>query len=324
MTQEHVLKLNYLKGDNKKISIALATFNGENFLKEQLDSLAKQTYKNFELIVCDDNSYDDTIEILKSYKDKINIKIYQNSKNIGYIKNFEKAISLCSSEFIALCDQDDIWHEDKLEQLIEHIGDFDLIHSDARLIDENSNVLKNSYSKSVNKVFREDYKDYFFNNDATGCTMMFKKSILKDILPFCKDIISHDWYIALKAKSLNGVKYLNKPLIDYRQHQNNQVGSAKNLNPFDIRDKFQKKLLMQNISFLECLELKKADKKVLKDLICYYDEYFKKNIRIKSFFIHIKYFNKFAIEKSFILRVIALFLSLFGSKIQKYISKVIK
>ncbi len=319
---ERVLKLNYLKSNNQKISIALATYNGERYLKEQIDSLLLQTHANFELIVCDDKSTDSTLQILESYKEKIDIKIFINTKNLGYIKNFEKAISLCTSNYIALCDQDDVWRKDKLEVLVKNIGDFDLIHSDARLIDEHNNIIDNSYSTSTNKVFRKDVKDYFFNNDATGCTIMFKKSLVKEFLPFCENIISHDWYITLIAKSKNGVKYINETLIDYRQHQNNQVGSAKKLSSFDQRDSFQKKLLLQNIAFLETLKLKKIDTKVLKDLICYYDEYFTKNIRLKSFIIHIRYFNKFAIEKPFSLRLVALVMSLFGSKIQKQISKV--
>ena len=99
---------------NKLVSIAMATYNGEKYLKEQLDSIYAQTYKDIEVIVCDDCSSDKTVEILDEYKEKYGLKYYINEKNLGFKKNFEKAISLCSGDFIALADQDDIWIENKI------------------------------------------------------------------------------------------------------------------------------------------------------------------------------------------------------------------
>src|SRR5690554_1467232 len=109
------------------ISIALASYNGEKYIKEQLDSILNQTIQDFEIVVCDDASTDNTWEILQQYeaKDK-RFKIFRNEQNLGFKKNFEKAISHCKGEYIALSDQDDIWIENHLELLFNHIQENDL------------------------------------------------------------------------------------------------------------------------------------------------------------------------------------------------------
>jgi len=122
------------------ISFALATYNGSKYLKEQLDSFYNQTYKNFEVIVVDDVSTDDTVKILEQYKRKYGLIYFVNSTNLGVTKNFEKAISMCSGEYIALADQDDIWLPKKLEILHKNIGDSSLIYSNACIINENSEI----------------------------------------------------------------------------------------------------------------------------------------------------------------------------------------
>ena len=122
---------------NNLISIAMCTYNGERFLNEQISSILEQTYRNFELVIVNDNSKDNSINIIKEYQSKDNrIKLFQNNKNIGFLKNFEKAISLCRGDFIALSDQDDVWKKNKLEIFLKNINDNMLIYLDAILIDE--------------------------------------------------------------------------------------------------------------------------------------------------------------------------------------------
>src|ERR1700739_3468336 len=111
------------------VSIALCTYNGEAYIKEQLDSLIDQTYPNCEIIIVDDCSKDGTVGVLKQYADKYpQIKLHINSENLGYTKNFEKAIRLCNGEYIALCDQDDTWDKNKISILIDQIGNNILIY----------------------------------------------------------------------------------------------------------------------------------------------------------------------------------------------------
>lgn len=121
------------------ISIAMATYNGEKYLRKQIDSILDQTIQDFELIVCDDCSTDTTWNILLMYQlQDSRIKCYRNEENLGFKKNFEKAIGLCSGEYIALSDQDDIWTEKHLQVLVENLGERDLIGANAFLCDKNA------------------------------------------------------------------------------------------------------------------------------------------------------------------------------------------
>jgi len=115
------------------VSIALATYNGERFLKEQLDSILEQSYTDIEIIACDDCSTDSTPQILEDYQKKDSrLKVYFNEKNLGFKKNFEKCISLCDGDYIALSDQDDVWTKDHIaccKAVLEHGLLYDNFHS---------------------------------------------------------------------------------------------------------------------------------------------------------------------------------------------------
>ena len=126
------------------ISIAMATYNGEEILEKQLDSILLQTIQDFEIVVCDDQSKDSTWNILEQYakRDK-RFHIYRNEKNLGFKKNFEKAIGLTQGDYIALCDQDDIWYPRHLEILLNNIGNNMLCIGNCDMIDENGNVYEN-------------------------------------------------------------------------------------------------------------------------------------------------------------------------------------
>ena len=124
------------------ISIAMATYNGEKFIREQLDSILAQTITDWELIVCDDVSIDATITILEEYAKKDGrIQIHKNKVNLGFKRNFEKAISLCSGDYIALYDQDDIWYPNHLEILYNQIGDHSLSIGNSDIVNVNNQYL---------------------------------------------------------------------------------------------------------------------------------------------------------------------------------------
>ncbi len=213
----------------QKVSIAMATYNGEKFIEEQIESLLNQTYVNIEIIICDDCSTDNTFQILQDYAKKDSrIKLFKNKRNLGYVKNFEKAISLCNGDYIALSDQDDIWLEKKIEILLKNIGNYDLIHSDAYLINENEKILNKSYSNFSKKQLNpKDIIELAFTPMVTGCTCMFTKDLKEKVLPFCNKIHIHDLWISLIAFKNNGIKYHGESLIKYRQHDNNQIGALK-------------------------------------------------------------------------------------------------
>lgn len=211
---------------HRTVSVAMTTYNGQHYIREQLDSILEQTYIPDEIIIVDDCSSDATMEILNTYaRAHYDImKIYQNESNLGYIKNFEKAISLCSSQYIALSDQDDIWMHNKLEVLLNGIGDSLLIHSDAHIIDAEGNILKKSYSKSARKRTVLNYFDMVYFNSVTGCTTLFKRELFSMTAPF-PEIMPHDWWLGMVAVFSDSIEYCSDPLIMYRQHESNAIGS---------------------------------------------------------------------------------------------------
>lgn len=206
-----------LKKANPLISIALCTYNGEKHLEEQLKSIIAQSYKNIEIVAVDDCSGDDSISILNKYANKITIHIYSNSANLGYIKNFEKAVSLCEGDFIALCDQDDIWEPHKLERLLEEIKDNMLIYSDSELVDERGNLLNKRISSIRNFIKGHHPESFLFHNCVAGHTVMFRKELKQYIFPFPREIY-HDWWIAYTATSVGSITYVEECLVNYRQH----------------------------------------------------------------------------------------------------------
>jgi glycosyltransferase involved in cell wall biosynthesis len=218
--------------NQKLVSIAIATYNGEKFLTEQLDSIYNQTYKNIEVVVCDDCSADNTVEILEEYKQRYGLKYFVNEKNLGYIKNFEKVISLCSGEYIAFSDQDDIWLSEKIEILFNEISNYSLIHTNAELIDEKGNSLNNTlYSRLFKELGLKPailLNDFDKKESVQGCTCMFSKEVLKKAVPFkLTTKFAHDYWIALVSSKMNGIKYVDKCLVKYRLHENNAVGINK-------------------------------------------------------------------------------------------------
>lgn len=215
------------------ISIAMAAYNGEKYLREQLDSILRQTVQDFELVICDDCSTDGTVRILEEYMQKDSrIKVFVNKENLGFVKNFEKAIKLCSGEYIALSDQDDVWFAGHLEILLRNIKDKDLICGNAVLCDENLKTI-NTDLLSVSKIdFLPDNKDdwFFFllhGNIFQGVASLFKSNIIEKALPIPSKVKFHDRWLALVAASENGVSYINKPILYYRQHGENITHAEK-------------------------------------------------------------------------------------------------
>jgi glycosyltransferase involved in cell wall biosynthesis len=219
------------------ISVAMATYNGEKYLREQIDSILCQTLKPDEIVICDDCSSDTTQNIVSEYQSRFPqlFRIVFNEKNLGYIKNFEKALKLCSGDLIALSDQDDVWLPNKLEILSKNIAQNLLIHSDAYLIDKNGDITHTSYNKTANKDIT--FNTLLFCNSVTGCTCMMNKKILTyfDTFP---DTIPHDYWLALIAAYHNALTYFPMPLIQYRQHETNVLASGgKSKNKHSIKNK---------------------------------------------------------------------------------------
>ncbi|MCC2589679.1 glycosyltransferase family 2 protein [Chryseobacterium sp. MFBS3-17] len=222
-----------------KTSVALCTYNGEDFIREQLDSILQQTVPVDEIVICDDGSSDSTLSILNQYD--INnpgiFQIFRNDKNLRSVKNFEKAITLCKNDIIFLSDQDDFWVPQKVETMLAsfrknpHIS---VLCSNGYGINQKGEALDVITIWDVPQFLKESGipVDYFkiisyVGNIATGATMAIRKDFTSEILPFPqKKGFHHDEWIALVASYHNQFDLLNERLIKYRTHDNQQVGGV--------------------------------------------------------------------------------------------------
>jgi len=220
-----------------KISIALATYNGEKYLKEQLDSYIKQKRQPDEIVVCDDVSSDNTVAILEEFKKIVpfTVLIIKNDINLGYIKNFEKALSLCTGDIVFFSDQDDIWLEnkiEKIEKIFESNTNISLIVHDAELVDTN---LKSTGLTKLKQLLSGGYKEKDF---ATGTLSALRKNIIDIVLPFPPNISGgHDGWVHSIASLLNQRLVVNDVLQKLRRHEDNTsewvVNSLKKINKLD-------------------------------------------------------------------------------------------
>ena len=218
---------------NPMLSIAMATYNGERFLREQLDSLLAQTITDFEVVVCDDCSKDSTVAILEEYAKKDSrFRIYRNEHNLGFKKNFEQAIMRCKGDYIALCDQDDIWYPNHLELLLDNIGDCVLCCGNSDIVDKDNVYLNKRMSDTDGVHFiPEDkhkllYRLFFAGNPFQGASMLLKAEFAKKCVPIPDNVSYHDAWICACACTLGKVSYLFTSLTRYRQHGDNVTNTS--------------------------------------------------------------------------------------------------
>lgn len=215
------------------ISIALAAFNGEKYIIEQLDSILNQTIHNFEVVVCDDCSTDTTWDILQEFKRKdIRIRLYRNEVNLGFVKTFEKAITLCRGEYVALSDQDDVWTTDHLKMLVDNIGSYSIACGNAELVNEqgiswgcNLTEISRLEIFPQNEIERA-FRLLYFGNPYQGASMLIRKEFLEYALPI-PNVNYHDVWFAVLACFNGGLGYVDQVITHYRQHNNNVTDHGK-------------------------------------------------------------------------------------------------
>lgn len=215
-----------------KIGIVLATYNGEKYLAQMLDSLVAQTRPADFIVAVDDGSKDNTPAILKSYQNRLPLQVTILEKNSGHRAAFSKALELAqpqlsSNDLIALADQDDVWLPQKLEILEKEIQDKSLVFGDAQVVDANGKIIAESwrsYSKIEKKISIE--QQIAGINNVTGCLSLFSASLLDAILPIPEGVTVHDRWIAMLADKHNGVAAIDTPVVQYRIHGNNAVGGV--------------------------------------------------------------------------------------------------
>lgn len=215
-------------GQAPLISVVLPTYNGAAYLKQQLDSICRQTYPNIEIIAVDDCSTDDTPQILDAYRDQAKLQVVRNPANLGVNANFEKAMRLAQGELIALADQDDIWAPDKLASLAAKLGEHSLIYADSELIDAAGHPLGKLLRErlGIRPLQGRPRLAFLLANCVPGHAMLFKRELLEHALPLPAHTLYDQW-LAFTASRLGGIAYLNSSLVQYRQHSASVVNAPR-------------------------------------------------------------------------------------------------
>lgn len=224
--------------DLHTVDIIMATYNGEKYLTEQIESLIGQTHKNWRLLVSDDGSTDNTVDILERYmKSDERITIVNVVRQGGIIQNFSKALRFSTSPYVMFCDQDDIWCPDKVSIMINSLKEIEssrgqdipvLGFSDLCLVDEAGAVIHKSFYQynRLDPNNNLDYRYLSWRSTVYGCTVIFNRALLQLAMPLPYDVPMHDQWFALIAARLGVVFYSPEPGVYYRQHCKNAVGGA--------------------------------------------------------------------------------------------------
>lgn len=291
------------------VDVLVATYNTDaTYLKKQIQSILKQTYKNLHIYISDDCSTKPEIkEILKEFvqKDK-RIKLFLQSQNLGYNKNFEFLLNQSTAEYITFSDHDDIWYLDKIEKSLQKLKNekVDMVYCNCRQINEKGIVLKENYFKYKNiPLINKTGKLAISRCAGNGCSQMITKDVKQKMLPFKEQVIAHDWLAGFIANEGKGIAYIKEPLFDYRLHNTNVFGGrnlSQNLNRWKEKNgKTYKAFLEYRKDAIQkayesgikmCLEYsaKKENQDFCKEAEKYYEKIYKTKIinltNIKEYF----------------------------------------
>jgi glycosyltransferase involved in cell wall biosynthesis len=214
----------------------VASYNGEKYLKEQMDSLLGQTYPHIRIEVCDDGSSDGTCDIIREYEKKdARVTLCRNEKNQGYVKNFLLAVKRAGEPYIMLCDQDDIWNPDKVETTLRAMKEEEakypqkpiLVYTDAMNYDSEKQVTMGCFHENSHLDTKKvDTAHLFMENKIIGCTVMLNQQIVPYLAELPDEIRVHDWWLALICSHFGRIVYCPEPTLLYRQHAGNMIGGS--------------------------------------------------------------------------------------------------
>ena len=318
----------------EEVDVLITTYNTEiEYLKQQIDSILNQTYKNFKLRISDDCSTKKEIkELLEKYqKQDERIILYKQEKNLGYNKNFEFLLKQSEAKYIMFADHDDIWYPQKIEKSLEKIkkDKVDLVYCNSNQINEKGEIIKQSYFKYKNvPLIKGKNKIAISRCIGIGCSQIITSTIKDKMIPFTPKVIAHDWLASFIANENNGMTYIEEPLFGYRLHNTNVFGGrslSQNLAEWKKQNgtsyksylKYRKekvidKAYLDGAKMCEQYSQKQENKDFIKQLIIYYESLEKS----KYFNIHvIKYFKFLAgrnLAKKMVKEFIMFHLPIFG------------
>lgn len=249
----------------RTVDVVLATYRPNMvYFEKLLYSLNNQTYPNIKLLVRDDSddkiSFNEISKLINKIITSFSFTIVRNDKNLGSNITFEKLTRDATGNYIAFCDQDDIWEKEKIEKLVSVMETENAVlsYSDLSIIDEKDSLRANSFKdihKRLEHVKGDNLFEFFLRrNSVTGCTMLIKSEVAKDAIPFCNKYYVHDHWLTLYASAIGRISYIEEPLVRYRIHGGNQIGASM-LNGIENRkDYYEKKLLKERKKYLVLLE----------------------------------------------------------------------
>jgi glycosyltransferase involved in cell wall biosynthesis len=237
-----------IANDLPLVSVVMCTYNGEKFIRQQIDSILSQTYRNIELVIVDDASTDNSVPIITGYANKDSrVKFFFNEKNLGYNKNFEKAFGLVQGNYLAPSDQDDVWEAGKIEIMMKEwpVGSSFVYSLSGDFWGDDL-----ATRKEAPKVYYSDIDDthkLVFNSPVHGHACMFKKELLAICTPFPNDIF-YDWWISMHAASTGTIGCIPQTLTWHRVHDKN---FSRTLTSIEDKEERDQQLRQQSIHFLE-------------------------------------------------------------------------
>jgi len=288
------------------VDILMSTYNGEKYIEEQINSLLAQSYTNWHLIIRDDYSSDNTIQIIekfqKQYPQKISI-IKDDLKNLGINQSFFVLMQKSRADYLMFCDQDDFWLPDKIKLTLERMLELEknqidkqpaLVFSDLKVVNENLKPIAESFWKimSINPNNAKQINKIIVRNSVTGCTMMINKPLKNLIEKIPQTALIHDWWITLLACLFARISYINQPTILYRQHNNNVMGLGKKskikkllTNPFKAFKELKNKEISFQIQAKQLLEIyrEKIENNDTINILENYSNLYQKNYLIRIY-----------------------------------------
>lgn len=239
---------------NDLVDILMATYNGEKYLANQIDSILSQSHSHIHLKIRDDGSKDSTILILTDYAKKYPglIEILPSHQNIGVKGNFSCLMAASQADYVMFSDQDDVWLQTKVHDTLKRMKEVEknkkipvLIHTDLIVTDENLTVLNRSFWNyaHLSPLRQCSLNRLFVQNTITGCTIMANRALINLAMPIPPEAIMHDWWLGLVAAAFGSVDPLNRATMNYRQHANNVLGAKKRVSFFTFLNNARKRLL---------------------------------------------------------------------------------